>query len=235
MDATAEILIDGELGKVPLREVSIELLLRCDPIRSFRWRHGQRHLPGWYWSATDRKHIAYESQLELARLRLADFDPEVVAIRSQPFRLTGRDSAGKERRHIPDFAVVHRDGLVRIINVKPAERLKEVKIREALDWAHGIFEANGFATELWSGETPEVLANIAFLSSCRNPALFSGEDIATATRVLDPNSTFECAESASRDAGIGEPRPVLLHLLWRGDVVTDLTQTLGPTSLLKKS
>ena len=52
---------------------------------------GQRHLPGWYWSATTGGHLVYESRLELARLLLADFDPEVVGIAAQPFLVQDAD------------------------------------------------------------------------------------------------------------------------------------------------
>ena len=34
------------------------------PTRRIRTRKGQRHLPGRWWSATDGRHIGYESWLE---------------------------------------------------------------------------------------------------------------------------------------------------------------------------
>ena len=58
------------------------------PWRVFRWRQGQAHYSGWYWSATTGGHVVYESRLELARLLLADFDPQVTAIAAQPFLVT---------------------------------------------------------------------------------------------------------------------------------------------------
>lgn len=45
------------------------------PWRTFRWHRDQKHYSGFYWSATMRDHVIYESRLELARLLLADFDP----------------------------------------------------------------------------------------------------------------------------------------------------------------
>lgn len=35
--------------------------------------------------------MAYESRLELARIQLADLDPDVVGIAAQPFQPTGVD------------------------------------------------------------------------------------------------------------------------------------------------
>jgi hypothetical protein len=47
-------------------------------------------------------HVIYESRLELARLLLADADPEVVGIAAQPFLLIEGVEV-KPRRHVPDF------------------------------------------------------------------------------------------------------------------------------------
>lgn len=55
------------------------------PWRTFRWRAGQKHYSGAYWSGTTRDHVIYESRLELARLLFADFDPAVHRILAQPF------------------------------------------------------------------------------------------------------------------------------------------------------
>lgn len=70
---------------------------------------GQTHYPGYYWSVTAGAHVLYESRLELARLLLADFDPQVVAIAAQPFLLRVRIE-DRVRRHVPDFLLVHADG-----------------------------------------------------------------------------------------------------------------------------
>lgn len=89
------------------------------PWRLFRWHHGQAHYSGWYWSATMGKHVVYESRLELARLLLADFDPRVVSIAAQPFHVTER-LEGRTRRHVPDYLLLGKDGVVTVVNVKPA-------------------------------------------------------------------------------------------------------------------
>jgi hypothetical protein len=55
------------------------------PWRTFRWYFGKCHYSGAYWSTTEAAHVIYESRLELSRLLLADFDPEVSHIVAQPF------------------------------------------------------------------------------------------------------------------------------------------------------
>jgi hypothetical protein len=234
IDTKAKILIDGELGKIPLREISTDLLLRCDPVREFQSRRGQSHFPGRYWSATDGKHIPYESQFELARLRLADFDPDVVAIRSQPFRLIGSDDEGRNRRPVPDFALLHADGLVEIVNVKPAERMKKPKVRDDLAWAHVELKRHGFATEIWTGAPGPVLVNVRFLAGYRNPALFDAEQLAS-VRTLVRTGTVESIEAVLRANGVDNPRPLLMHLIWRGDLRFDISQILDHTTTLEEA
>jgi hypothetical protein len=49
---------------------------------------GQRNLPGWYWAATSGKLVGFESWVELGHLMRLDSEPDVVAVASQPFRLS---------------------------------------------------------------------------------------------------------------------------------------------------
>lgn len=45
-----------------------------------------------FWAATDGRMLVYESLLKLDRLWLADFDPSIVGICTQPLQVTGLDS-----------------------------------------------------------------------------------------------------------------------------------------------
>lgn len=114
----------------------------------FRWRQGQPDYSGWYWSATTGSHVVYESRLQLVRLLLADFDPQVTAIAAQPF-LVAAHSGGRIRRHVPDFLVIGRDHGVCVVNVKPADQLKVPKVAEALAWAGEVFAGRGWRTSSW--------------------------------------------------------------------------------------
>jgi hypothetical protein len=110
---------DGTVSDRPLRQVTAGQIVSAAPWRMTRSARGQAHYPGWYWSATTGGHVIYECRLELARLLLADFDPEVVAIAAQPFLLRAR-AGSRVRRHVPDFLLLHADQTVRVVNVKPA-------------------------------------------------------------------------------------------------------------------
>ena len=72
--------VSTDLGKAVGADV-----VRGQPVRSFPTYRGQRNYPGLLWCATIRTLVGYESLLERDRLWLADFDPEVRWIASQPF------------------------------------------------------------------------------------------------------------------------------------------------------
>ena len=80
--------VDATLDLLPVDEVVAGL-----PVREFRWYRGRRHYPGWYWAVTTSGHVVYESRLELARILLADRDPDVVAMAAQPVWLAELDDS----------------------------------------------------------------------------------------------------------------------------------------------
>ncbi len=174
----------------------------------------------------------YESRLELARLQIADFASEVVAIRAQPFRLVSIASDGRRRTHVPDFALIEADGTIRIVNVKPAERLTDPKVRETLGWAHATLEARGFPTEVWTGADPILLGNIGFVAGYRNSSLFGESDIAAARADSRGAASVGDLETLLAQRGIPQPRPLVMHLLWIGAIECDLSLPLDATTEL---
>lgn len=110
---------EGITQRCPLdqaRDVDFEESL---PVRRFPAHQWQRHVPGFYWFATTGRHVPYESRLEMSVLVSLDFDPEVVAVAAQPFRLEYSE-ARTPRQHVPDFFVALRSGQRWVIDVKPA-------------------------------------------------------------------------------------------------------------------
>ena len=57
--------MDGTLHAVPLADAARVQLTDMQPARRFKARKGQRNLPGRWWSATDARHVGYESRLEI--------------------------------------------------------------------------------------------------------------------------------------------------------------------------
>lgn len=205
------------------------------PWREFRWRHGQAHYSGLYWSSTTGGHVAYESRLELSRLLLADFDPEVVWIVSQPFLLEAV-VAGQTRRHVPDFALVDRHGVITVVNVKPASRLVNPKVAATLAWAEVALASRGWRHEVWTGAPPAVLANVRFLAGYRRRDRFEGEILVAVLEAVADGGSIGGAEACC--SSVGSPaavRPALLHLVWTGALRADVTRVLSGETLLERA
>jgi hypothetical protein len=216
---------DDSEREVPFGAVRAGDLRAAIPWRTFRSHRNQRHYSGWYWSSTVADHVVYESRLELARLLLADADPDVVGIVAQPFLLIEGVEA-KPRRHVPDFFLEHRSGACTVVNVKPARRLNDAKVAATLAWAGEVVEAKGWAAEVWTGCDPLVLANIRFLAGYRRSWLFDRAQVEAAGAAIVDGDTFGGLERRLRAAGVVEPRPVVLHLLWTGRARVDLASPL---------
>lgn len=222
-----------------MREFALDRLRLADfgdsvPWRQVRSLHGQAHYSGSYGSATMGGFVVYESRLELARLLLADFDPQVRGIYAQPFLMVARVS-GRVRRHVPDFLLVSAAGTARLVNVKPAVRLQDAKIAGALAWPGVLAERHGWEYEVWSGADGTVLENIRFLAGYRRPDVVLAAEIERAWECVRDGEQLVDAELRLAAGGPRhEARPALLALLWSGRLVTDLTRPLSGESVLRR-
>lgn len=99
------------------------------PVRVPPAYRGQRNYPGLFWAASNQRTLVYESLLELDRLWLADFDPTVVAIATQPLQVRGRDGAAL-RSHVPDILLVHDDvAAQRLLDTTPQRGMSRAVCR----------------------------------------------------------------------------------------------------------
>lgn len=203
------------------------------PWRVFRWRRGQAHYSGWYWSATTGGHVVYESRLELARLLLADFDPQVVAIAAQPFCVTAKIE-GQTRRHVPDFLLIGADESVTVVNVKPAEQLTKPKVAAALAWAGDVFAERGWRHEVWSTTSAVVLANVRFLSAYRHPDRIDTALASVLQREI-ATSVFLSELEAGWPQHAAQVRSAALHLIWRGVFRVALDEPLSGSTVLERA
>lgn len=216
-----------------LRSVSAAALAASLPWRTFRWHRGQAHYSGWYWAATMSRHVVYESRLELARLLLADFDPQVMTVAAQPFYLTACVD-GRERNHVPDFLLVGSDAVVTVVNVKPADRLADPKVAAALAWAGAVFAERGWRHEIWTGTSGVLLANVRFLAGYRNPARLDTGLVSVLTETMEEPIRLGEVEQAWRDRS-EEARAAALHLLWSGVLRADLSVPLSAETVLERA
>jgi len=222
-------------GKVerPIRNVTAAQVMAAVPWRTVRSVLGQSHFPGLYWSATTGGHVVYESRLELARLLVADFDTQVVGIAAQPFLLRAT-VGGRARRHVPDFLLAHADGSARLVNVKPASRLEDPVVAEALRWPGVVARSHGWAYEIWTGAEAVYLANLRFLAGYRRPGLLPGALTDAVAAAFRPGDTIgSLVGRATRESPAGQVKAAVVTLLWQCRLSTDLHRRLGDDSTLE--
>lgn len=221
-DVTVSWRTEGVICSGAFVDIAVADLRRAEPWRVLRSFHGSAHYAGWYWSATTKGPVTYESRLELCRLLLADHDPSVKAIVSQPFLLQGEAENGR-RRHIPDFLLVDECEVATVVNVKPLELLSKPRIVESLGWAKSIVEARGWKYETWSTVSPLRLANVRFLSGYRRTDRCDQSVIQiVAAHAGGCLTVGELEASCAELAPAPLVRPAVLHLIWTGQIETDL-------------
>jgi hypothetical protein len=224
---------DGQARQVGLAAMVAGTFIGSVPWRTFRWRRGQRHFSGLYWSATMNDHVVYESRLELARLLFADRDAVVAAIYAQPFLLTATVD-GVQRRHVPDFLLAGADGELLVVDVKPRRRLADATVAATLAWAGELVRDQGWGFEVWSEPDPVVLANVRFLAGYRRPELFDPVILAAVQAVTaGPVGVGQVEQALVTDWPVWRVRPHVLHLLWSGHLAADLGRPLAGTSLVR--
>ena len=165
----------------------------------------------------------FESWLERDQLMLLDFDPIVSGIASQPLWLRWTCEDGQRTSHAPDYFVRRADGSGLVADCRPVDR------RPARDVAK--FEATatacaqiGWEYQLLGAVEPVAAANVRWLAGYRHPR----HDLPAITEALRQVFATPIGLHAGADA-VGDPiavLPVLFHLLWRRELVVDLSVPL---------
>ncbi|MCO6004926.1 TnsA-like heteromeric transposase endonuclease subunit [Actinoallomurus purpureus] len=224
---------DGAQVRVPLTDAWSVRLESAPPARSFASYKGQRHFPGRWWTATEEGHVGYESWLERDHLMLLDFDPAIIGIASQPFWLFwSTEDRRKGRSHAPDYFARKADGSGVVVDCRPAERRKprDLAAFEATRKACGLV---GWEYRLVGAPDSIVTANVRWLGGYRHPR-HSLPEIATALgdAFHSPRGLLAGAEA------VGDPiavLPVLFHLLWRQELVVDLSVPLHQAAIVSRT
>lgn len=215
--------------ETPWRDADLSAVARGKPWRRFPWYLGQRNYSGVYWSATERTMVGYESRLELAHLILADFDPRVKSIASQPFHLIFR-SGGKEVHRTPDYLLLLESG-PRVLDVKPAAKLLDEEVKQLLELTRAVVESAGYNYEIAVEPDEVFLANVRFLAGYRRDWLFNAtllDEIHCAVAEKD------CSSVADIVAAVDRPKhsvlPGIFHLMWQHRLEVDLNEVLSTAS-----
>ena len=212
--------------RVPLDRLGGADLEHGWPVRSFPSYKGQRNYPGWYWSATMGRRVGFESWVERDHLVALDFDPGVTAVVSQPFWLLWPTLAGKIRRHVPDFFVRVAGGAL-VVDSRPLDRIGE-RDREAFAATERACGLLGWRYAVWGAMDPVVAANHRWLAGYRHQRCY---DAAAGARLREVFTRRRALMAGAEAAG--DPfatLPVLFHLMWRHELMADLSLVLSDRS-----
>jgi hypothetical protein len=231
VEYTAE---DGARLRVPLADAAMVRLTEMQPSRRFRARKGQRHLPGRWWSATDGRHVGYESWLERDQAMWLDWDKAVTGIASQPFRLWWAAAPGEGRppSHVPDYFAERGGGSPLVVDCRPADR-RGPRDLAAFDATRRACAAIGWEYRLTGALDPVATANLRWLAGYRHPR-YRVLRAAAALRAAfaAPVALMDGAEAAGDAVAV---LPVLYHLLWHQELTADLSVPLHPAAAVVRA
>jgi hypothetical protein len=210
-----------------LADLPLDLLRRCMPVRSPGVYRHQRHMPGLWFSTTAGRFLAYESLLERDWMLLMDFDREVEGMCEQPLRLSYvKDD--QRVSHVPDL-LVWRAGRPELCDVKSEERLEDPLFLAQVEATGLACSEAGLGNRILSEPDRQLLVNVRWLAGFRER---SPDPDGERTRML---SALAVGASTIGEllAGAVEPalaRPVLMRMLWAGEVLVDVTEPLVDAS-----
>lgn len=183
------------------------------PWRGFASYRGQSSFSGWWWSATTGAHVGFESWLERDQLMLLDFDPVVVGIASQPFRLCWRDESGARRRHVPDYFARLADGSGLVVDVRADDRIEE-RDAAAFEVTRQACEQVGWRFRRVGAVGATLLANVRWLAGYRHPRHARIVEAADAREAF--GTGLPLGEGARRLGDLVRVLPGVYHWLWDG-------------------
>jgi len=217
-----------------LDEASHLPLTSFHPVRVVSSYKGQPNMPGLYWFATTAEHVLYESRREMRALMMLDFDSDVIGVVAQPFVLVytgGNDS--KKRSHVPDYFASRLDAPKRLVDVKPPKAADKPDVKRVFDATREACGIAGWDYEVVTGHAPTLLANVEWLASYRRPPALLDDTAPVIVEAASGGRSIEDLAGVFR-SGIHEAlvRPVVMHLLWKRILDTDLSVPLTDSSIV---
>jgi hypothetical protein len=225
---------DGHVVNVPLSDLDANAVVQGRPWRVFPWYLGQKNYAGLYWSSTERALVGYESRLERARLLMLDFDTDVNQIASQPFRLRAV-TGGKRISRVPDYLACT-DGRPLVVDVKPRRELSKPEVFEILDLTRRVIESRGWRYEVCSEPADVEFNNVRFLAGYRRDWLVDGDHLDAVRSLVRTGETTTIGQIVA-EAQLPRQHALaaLFHLLWRQELVVDMSRKMESTSTVQRA
>ena len=118
-----------------------------------------------------------------------------------------------------------------VVDVKSPHKRDDPDVRAVMEWTRDIVGLRGWGFADWYGASPDLLANVRFLAGYRRRAVIDESLIAVVRGAAGvPVAITDLERSVAADSVV--VRPVILHLLWTGALVTDLDRPLDGLSMV---
>lgn len=184
-----------------------------------------------YHPRSDR-HIPCESRLEQFAVQRLSCDVQVSSITAQPFLLTWFDvEMEKWVGHVPDLLAQRVGQSPLLIDVKPLKYVDQTDNRRAFSMTAEFCQQIGWTYAVWSEPNPVYLLNLRYLTGFFRPPVET-EQLQPAIMQLirqRPRTIGEIAAALQPECLV---RPVVFHLLWAQQLMTDLELNLDDHRLL---
>lgn len=209
---------------MPVTDVDVHELARAAPWRRQLTHRGEQlHLGQYAAISTGEAPVATDGIWEC--MELADFDPTVRSLIGEPFKLRAEEGPGKAG-YIPDLMLIGNDGKVTIVDSSPTAG-DLCPSERVLDWAEEVIRARGWTYEWWTGpKDAQHYTNVKALRGFCRPMHEVQQALIEPILALCADIALPIAAVEENLAGEKMPKPmvraVIQHLLWWGDLTTDL-------------
>ncbi|MDG9728512.1 TnsA-like heteromeric transposase endonuclease subunit [Streptomyces sp. DH41] len=191
-------------------------------VRPFPVRPGRRVAPGWWWSSTTGRLVAYGSGVMRTELMLLDREPAVVALACRPVELVWREE-NRVVGHAPQLMARLQDGSGLLLDCVgrsgPSARLA-ARARVVAAAAKAV----GWSYRLAGPPDPVLVANVRWLAGYRHPRYAAGPwTPALVEAFASPRPAVEAV------CELGDPIAVwaaVFHALWSGVLRVRLDEPL---------
>ncbi|WP_435881686.1 TnsA-like heteromeric transposase endonuclease subunit [Streptomyces xanthochromogenes] len=209
--------------QVPWLEAAQDVVFEANPaVRPFPVRPGRRVAPGWWWSSTTGRLVAYGSGVMRTELMLLDRDPAVVALACRPVELVWREQS-RAVGHAPQLMARLQDGSGLLLDCAgrggPSARLA-ARARVVADAARAV----GWSYRLAGPPDPVLVANVRWLAGYRHPRYAAGSLMPALVEAFgSPRPAVEAV------CELGDPIavwPAVFHALWGGVLRVRLDEPL---------
>ncbi|APZ33076.1 hypothetical protein BOH66_01245 [Microbacterium aurum] len=203
-------------------------LYDVDPVRRGAAYPRQRNYHGYFSMASTGEHVWHESLLERDCLMWLDWATDIVAISSQPMKLTTADG----EVHYPDLLGLDANGTQTVYDVKPLARINE-KARAQFAWTRDVCADIGWDYRVLTELPIQYKVNLTWFAQFRHHGHHPGAaEETSALEAFREGWTIHDAVRAMPAHSMARARSNVFHLLWTGALTCDMNARMSDRTLL---